>query len=41
MFFVVENAKILNIQFLCPNCHSQTNNYKGKGRKNGQSEGES
>lgn len=28
-----ENNELLNLRFLCPNCHSQTNTYKFYGRK--------
>lgn len=28
-----ENNLLENIQFLCPNCHTLTNNYRGKGKK--------
>jgi len=28
-----KNNTINNLQILCPNCHSQTNNYRGKNIK--------
>lgn len=28
-----ENNSLENIQFLCPNCHTLTDNYRGKGKK--------
>jgi 5-methylcytosine-specific restriction endonuclease McrA len=29
-----DNNKLENIEFLCPNCHSQTDNFSGKNKKN-------
>jgi 5-methylcytosine-specific restriction endonuclease McrA len=30
-----ENNNLTNLRLVCPNCHSQTNTYKGKNRGNG------